>query len=376
MASPRFVFASHDGFGLGHVRRSARLATALRSAVPDAEITIFTGIESHHAWLDESEFSVVRVPSLVKDSSGHYRNRSVDTRTALAERARIFASTIADLEPDAVVIDRHPLGINGELRTGLEVARRRGTRVILGLRDVIDEPTVVRAEMTGPAWRSAYALIDQVLVYGSPLLCDHMREYGLGIPPTYCGWVGAEMTTRPVVDPGLLVVTAGGGSDGADVLDLGCSLASHQSVTRAQFVLGPASTVAADVRRRLRGSSAEVQILPLVEDCAALYAGAGAVVQMAGYNSTVEALSSGTRPIFVPRRAPRREQAIRATRLASLGLADVVDVNASCEEIAWLLDRPRRLDPNALDRAGIDLTGAARAAGLIASASALTLASA
>jgi len=86
---------------------------------------------------------------------------------------------------------------------------------------------------------------------------------------------------------------------------------------------------------------------------------------MAGYNSTLEALAAGIRPVLVPRRAPRREQAIRALRLAALGVADVVDGEASLEEVTWLLERPRLLPPGALDAAGIRLDGAERAAGAI-----------
>ncbi|NUS50408.1 MAG: hypothetical protein HOQ22_05120, partial [Nocardioidaceae bacterium] len=56
------------------------------------------------------------------------------------------------------------------------------------------------------------------------------------------------------------------------------------------------------------------------------------------------------------------EQAIRAGRLAALGLADVVDEGADVGEVAWLLGRPRTLRPDALQDAGIDLDGAGNAA--------------
>ena len=84
---------------------------------------------------------------------------------------------------------------------------------------------------------------------------------------------------------------------------------------------------------------------------------------MAGYNSTLEALAAGHRPVLVPRRHPRSEQAIRAERLQELGLADVVQPGADPAEVAaWLRDRPRVLPGGALDAAGIDLRGAETAA--------------
>ena len=114
------------------------------------------------------------------------------------------------------------------------------------------------------------------------------------------------------------------------------------------------------------GSGDRVRVLRNMSDCATLMAQAGAVIQMAGYNSTLEALAAGIRPVLVPRRAPRREQAIRAIRLAAMGVADVVDGEASAEEVTWLLARPRVLPPGALDAAGIRLDGAERAATAIA----------
>jgi hypothetical protein len=51
----------------------------------------------------------------------------------------------------------------------------------------------------------------------------------------------------------------------------------------------------------------------------------------------------------------------------SLGLADMVDAEAGAAEVAWLLDKPRRLEPGALERAGVRLDGARAAAEHIAS---------
>jgi predicted glycosyltransferase len=92
---------------------------------------------------------------------------------------------------------------------------------------------------------------------------------------------------------------------------------------------------------------------------------AGAVVQMAGYNSTYEALAGGIRPILLPRRSPRREQAIRASRLAALGLADVLDDATTPSELAWLLGQDRSSDADRAARAGVRLDGAERAAELV-----------
>src|SRR6478609_1606545 len=183
---------------------------------------------------------------------------------AIAERARVFSDTVHRVQPDVVVVDRHPFGTAGELRAGLQIARRSGALVVLGLRDIIDEQAVVRQELASAGWQGVPGIFDEILVYGDPALCDQQAEYGLPMRPEYCGWV-VESLPAAGTEENLVVVSAG----------------------------------------------------------------AGANVQMAGYNSTVESLAAGLRPVLVPRRTPCREQAIRAARLACLGLADMVDESAS-----------------------------------------------
>jgi predicted glycosyltransferase len=357
---PRYLFSSHDGFGLGHTRRNSLIARALLDADPSARVTLVTGLAVAQPWLAHPRLRVVAVPALVKDDDGNYANAEMSPRDALARRAATFNDLVAGEVPDVVIVDRHPYGTFGELRQGLLRARLQGAALVLGLRDVLDEPDRVSEEVTSGAWEGLREIYTDVLVYGDPAVCDHEAEYGLPVEPVYCGWV-----TRPApageIDPRLLVVAAGGGGDGRAVFDLGASLLRERPDWRAVVLAGPF----ADERHGI--ADARVEFVRNPPDTVPYLARAGAVVQMAGYNSTLEALSAGLRPILLPRRSPRREQAIRALRMASLGLADVVDPGAAAAEVAWLLDRPRRLEPEAVEQAGIRLDGATRAAAHIAS---------
>ena len=360
----RYLFSSHDGFGLGHVRRNTLVARALLAREPEAEIMIVTGLAVGPTWAGLGSMRVVRVPSLLKDSSGGYRATESTFSQAVEVRAGIFEEVVTDFAPDVVVVDRHPYGVAGELRPGLDRAVRDGAALVLGLRDILDDPTTVRGELAGQGWEGAADLYDQVLTYGERALCDHEAEYGLPVTPRYCGWVVDQAAPR-ARDRRLLVVTGGGGGDGDEVYRLGIAVTLANPGLRTVLVAGPyAESTLAD-RLSDAAAAARVRVLKNVSDCAALMARAGAVIQMAGYNSTLEALAAGVRPILVPRRAPRREQAIRAIRLAALGVADVVDSEASPEELTWLLARGRVLPPGALDLAGIRLDGAQRAAAAI-----------
>ena len=154
------------------------------------------------------------------------------------------------------------------------------------------------------------------------------------------------------------MVSAGGGGDGAQVFDLGAELARRLPAGRFVVVAGPYAT--RDVT-----AAGNLTVLRDAPGCAELFARATGVVQMAGYNTTFEALAAGLRPVLVPRRNPRREQAIRASRLTALGVADTVDEGVPAEEVDWLLGRDRLLPPGALAAAGIRLDGAERAAAAV-----------
>ncbi len=355
-AARRFVLCSHDGFGLGHVRRNGLIARQLL-AEPDAEVVMVTGSSIGVPWLQHPRLSVVSVPSMTKDASGMYRHSTMSFEEALSERARVLTDVVRTFRPTALVIDRHPYGIGGEWRPGIELACRLGARIVVGLRDILDDPAVVRSEIEGDGWRDVAELFDDAFVYGAPSICDQHLEYGLPIRPTYLGWV---TDPAPVVqrDPNLVVVTAGGGADGESLLRLALATARLREDRRFVIVAGPY----ADQLPRYVDRSGRVSVVRSVPGCAEVFATAGFVVQMAGYNSTFEALSAGVRPILLPRRAPRREQAIRATRLASLGLADVLDDASTPSELAWLLDRPRGFALSVLQEAGIHMDGASRTA--------------
>jgi predicted glycosyltransferase len=357
----RYVFSSHDGYGLGHVRRNSLIASAVLAQDPSARVVLVTGVGQRLRWLgDDDRVEVVRVPPLLKGSSGEYVGGRLSFDEAIAERARVFDTLVRTEPPDVVVVDRHPYGISGELRPGLERARENGAVLVLGLRDVLDKPGVVARELEGKGWQGVPDLYHRALVYGGAHLVDHELEYGLPMVPEYTGWVvGAVPPTQRHARR--LVIAAGGGGDGAQVFKLGKRLVELHPSWHGVIAAGPYARSVSDLKPK-NELRKRLTVLESVGGCAPLFAAADAVLCMAGYNSTLEALAAGRRPILVPRRSPRREQAIRAGRLAALGLAHVVDEGAAAREVAWLLGRDHSLTPEQLERAGLRLDGAERAA--------------
>jgi len=361
----RVLLFSHDGFGLGHVRRNTLIAGKLLEADPTAAVTIVTGVTCRLPWQLPPQVQVRHIPPLVKDGSGAYHGVGMSAHAAGQARRDSFLAAVREMRPDIVLVDRHPYGIQGELREGLTEAARLGARLVLGLRDVLDEPEAVEREIAGPRWDGFEAAGWTVLVYGSQAFLDHRLEYRLPAEPHYCGWVAGEVSrrhSRTKPQDRLLVVAAGGGGDGAPIYRLGIDFAALQPEWTVQLLLGPLTrrSSASDLRRAFTSGRLRITISP--PTAAAAFSRAHGIVQMAGYNSTLEALVAGRRPVFAPRRRPRQEQLIRAKLLAGLDLADVLDEDHELEHLDALLKQPRVLDKEDLQRAGLDLDGARRAA--------------
>ena len=135
--------------------------------------------------------------------------------------------------------------------------------------------------------------------------------------------------------------------------------------TNGLAVTGP--FMPADVCQRLQDLSAtrpRHDVLPFVTEPEALLQRADHIITMGGYNTTCEVLSFRKRALIIPRVKPRREQLIRAERLAHLGLVDYLHPAQLTPEAlaAWLAsESPSRTRTHNQ----IDLNGLTRLPNLI-----------
>src|SRR4029079_4756031 len=94
----RYLFASHDGFGLGHVRRNTLVARAILAREPEAEIVVVTGLPMRPAWLGPGARGVP-VPALLQDSARGYTNPGMSVQQALAARSAAFRAAVDEISP-------------------------------------------------------------------------------------------------------------------------------------------------------------------------------------------------------------------------------------------------------------------------------------
>jgi predicted glycosyltransferase len=346
--SPRVLFYTHDSYGIGHLRRSLVLSRFLAARWPAAPQVIVTGSPVAQSLLRPGDAPHVVLPPVIKVGPGRYEardpGRSLDA--VMARREEILLDAATAFAPDIVVVDHAPAGLLGELR-GVLARRGRGprpSRFVLSLRDVVDNPEVVR---TIWAREGVYDLLDHVydliVVHGWPGAHDVAAEYGLSpVAAARVRYLGYPRRERDAAAPAaagpptegtpLVVVTAGSGQDGALLLGPMAD-AVRRWPERARFtavlVEGPLMPEAD--RRRVRSLAAglpNLGVLEQVDDMVALIARATVVVSMAGFNTVCEILSCERPALLVPRAERSDEQRIRARMLEARGLVRVMDVSA------------------------------------------------
>ena len=338
----RILIYSHDTFGLGHLRRCRAIAHALVGAEPALSVLILSGSPIIGSFDFRSRVDFVRVPGVIKLRNGEYVSLSLDLgiEETLAMRSSIIRHTADIFDPDILIVDKEPLGLRGEMLPTLNLLRGRGTPLILGLRDVMDDPSALETE-----WERKHAIpalseyYDEVWVYGLPQICDplagidlpasvrHRMVYtgylGRGVPETAGGPETAELP------PGeFLLVTTGGGGDGDGLVDWVLAAYEHDpgALPPALVVFGPFMTPDQQASFAARAAALpKIRTLTFDAHLEAWMANAAGVVAMGGYNTFCEILSFDKPALIVPRTTPRLEQAIRARRAAELGLVSVLE---------------------------------------------------
>ena len=333
----RFMLFSHDTYGLGHLARTLTLAGYLRNRWPATSQLIVTGSPlAHHFRLPE-DADYVKLPSVVKVAADHYEARSLQLGLdeVRALRSEILLGIARTFAPDALIVDNVPTGLQGELVPALlhlkEASPR--TRLVLGLRDVVDDaPRVRRAWTRDGVYELLEDVYDLVLVYGDREVYDAVAEYGLGpraaAKTRYVGYLRRESSTSSVSraradlrvrSDRLVLVMAGGGGDGYNLLRTALdALRLRPEAARFDWMLVGGPLMPAAHRHSLEQLAAGTlgaRFRRFVPDLAAYVAAADAVVSMGGYNSICEILTADRPSVVVPRVDPRTEQLIRAEAL-------------------------------------------------------------
>jgi predicted glycosyltransferase len=363
--------------GFGHMRRNTLIASTIAGSPIPATMLLIAGAREAGSFPLPPQTDCLTLPSYFKEEGGAYESRSLRTplEHLTALRARTTAAALEAFEPDVLIVDKAPRGALRELEPALELLRsRRRTHCVLGLRDVLDDPAIIRREwVEGSLAEAVHDYYDAVWIYGDPGVYDQVHEYAypadVAAKVRYTGYLarpkrkrfseldGNELfTLLPPSDQRLYLCMVGGGQDGGGLAEAFAQV-SFPSGTRGVILMGP--FMPPDMQNRLcrlAAANPRLRVVKFVTDPDLLLSMADRVVAMGGYNTVCESLSFGKRTLVVPRVAPRREQLIRAERLQQKGLVDVLypDRLSPAALAEWL--RRDRKTPRA--RGHIDLNGA------------------
>ena len=334
----RVVLYSHDTFGLGHLRRSRALASALTQSDTVQSAIILTGSPVAGRFTFPERVDHVRLPGVTKLPDGSYISQTLglDIEEITSLRAGLIESAIEQYDPDLLIVDKEPTGFRGELLPALERLKVEGkTKLVLGLRDVLDEPKVLATEWARKgAVEATEKFYDDIWVYGVKSVYNPVEGLDLSQETRdrmhWTGYLRREITdaTDTPEDPYILI-TPGGGGDGKAMVDL--VLAAYEKdpdlSPRALLVYGPflSGDVRDEFEARVAKLNGRVTALGFESRMEALFANAEGVVCMGGYNTFCEVLSFDKRAVIVPRTVPRLEQWLRASRAEELGLVRMLE---------------------------------------------------
>lgn len=388
-AAPRIAVFTHDTYGLGHVRRCLHIVRAFAKRVPDATILFITGCPSLHVFADlPPNTDFVKIPTVVKTGGEGFKppHLTIPLDEVSSMRSRMISEALAVFDPDVLLVDNFPLGSRRELSPVLDELRERRTRVVLGLRDIVDAPHKVRADWTrDDIYRSLHDHYDRVLVYGSASIFDVAEAYAL--PPElarkvhYCGYVtdtkpplrtAAEVRADVGIEGPFVLATVGGGGDGFPLIEAFLAALRLLPEVAAVVVTGPLmSQLQQAETAALVEAGQDVVVRDFVPDLTSFMAAAELVVAMGGYNTTAEILALGKRAIIVPRTwrygehfdrqnaATEWEQILRAQALERAGLIELLppeDLSGDtlAQRIGGMLASPRRGPQATIDLGGVE----------------------
>ncbi|HLG94451.1 MAG TPA: glycosyltransferase, partial [candidate division Zixibacteria bacterium] len=332
---------SHDTFGLGHFRRCLKIAKVFRSVYPESSILIVTGQPQAERYRLPDGVDFLNLPAVVKTGENQYRPRSLGNSFEQIFEVRqnfIFEAT-RSFAPHLFLVDHSPLGMKGEAKKTLFWLKEQGkpTAIVLGLRDILDEPKKVcetwKKEEIYPVLENLY---DRIFIYGTPEVFDAVSAYSFGekarAKTHFTGFitegkVAGDGANRRAGDPKQILVTIGGGEDGAEIVETYLQMLSTYGThirVETTIITGP---FLPDEKRAFFAWKADglpVRLEEFVPELSPRLQMADLVVTMGGYNTVTEILAVAKKALIIPRIYPRTEQLIRAQKLSRMGLVNYI----------------------------------------------------
>jgi predicted glycosyltransferase len=381
----RIALYWHNGRSLGHTVRSATLAQVLLDQIPESIVVGITGASKGYELLPPA-MDLVKIPSyLTYDSTEGVRTNpilSVATEQFQRIRENLISTFVQDFQPQALIIDFHPEGKNGELIP--TILNSPKTHKVLGLRGILGSPAETNRDFFNPRlvtfmqknFSAIHVYIDQQVFrledyYAIPDSLSAMFKYtGYVTRPTMSTRAEARTLLELQPDARIIVVSFGGGQGTAPIWQ---AILNSLSKIQNQFdyaFLSAGPYLEADAFERLQSQVSQhptwtwtrlLDPLPAWIKACDFFIGSG------GYNSLAEIIATGTNALIIPRQLNEREQEIHARKLANLHILRIASLDTILNNnisslLEMCLQEPYRQD----HKIKIATNGALRNAQLVA----------
>lgn len=328
----RALFYSQHLLGIGHLVRTLRIAEGLASSGFDVTL-ILGGLPV--SGLGSGGARIVQLPPL-KAASGGLGSLLTPDGTApdaayLAQRQELLLSTLRETRPDVVLIEAFPFGrraLRFELLPLIAAAQQSDPKplIVSSIRDILQaNPKADRRRETVSTIMQHF---DAVLVHGDPdfaRLDETFPEAAeLDRKVQYTGFVGPRTITPRSGEPYDVVVMAGGGAVGYDLLQTALQAKPRTRLASARWlcVTGPQMPAAHRIALEQLGAASDVEVATFLANPPSAFCRAQLAIGQAGYNSVAELLATRCRSVLVPYAdGGETEQTVRASRLAQRRLA-------------------------------------------------------
>jgi predicted glycosyltransferase len=367
--------------GIGHLRRSLRIAEALvREGI---RVTLISGGEPLSSLACTSAERIIQLPPIraldagfkaLVDESG----RPIGDELRTTRRSALLAAFRDEL-PDALLIEAFPFGRRAfrfELDGLIEAARARRPRplILCSLRDIVVLPNDPRrpTEIVDRV-RNEF---DFVLVHGDPAFIPLEDSFPLaseiGDRLIYTGYIaeaheaGEAAASDETAGAGEVVVSVGGGAVGGALLRTAIETRRQGCLANLRWRLLAGPNLSDPEFAALATALPEGVVLERYRpDFPQILRRCRVSVSQAGYNTVLDILAAQAAAVVVPFASGREtEQSLRAERLAARGVLELLPENRlSPERLASAIDRAISARPATI---AIDTGGAGRSARLIA----------
>ncbi|MCB0105124.1 MAG: hypothetical protein KDE53_04435 [Caldilineaceae bacterium] len=351
---PTLLFYCQHVLGMGHLMRSRALVEGF---LGDFQITFLNGGELIPGFEFPAAVEVINLPPLKADAAfTTIEGTSGKSVSAIkAERAQLLLDTYARLQPDLLVIELFPFGrkkfafelmpLLAQIRRNAALGLGKPTKVVCSLRDIM----VSRRDQWKHEARACRILnryFDLLLIHADPTFQRLEESFGqvdaLVTPGVYTGYVAQEAAADmagtgaasdeprsaepqiPLTGQPLIVASIGGGRVGSELLR-GAVAASIQLKEHLphQLLIFTGPYIPNDeffALEEMVAGQEQITLRRYTSRFLHYLAQANLSLSMAGYNTSMNVLTTGVRALMLPfTGGDNDEQRVRTDKLAAIG---------------------------------------------------------